>query len=96
MVSARIVTETTITLAAAQRAAHVIGVEIVPPAIADARENARRNGLSNRARFILGDAAAEFERLPIVQDAALLQNILYSGIWTRFASAFRAKQEETP
>lgn len=53
----------TITLAAAQRAAHVIGVEIVPPAIADARENARRNGLSNRARFILGDAAAEIPKL---------------------------------
>ena len=46
--------------------------------------------------LLAGDAAAEFERLPIVQDAALLQNILYSGIWTRFASAFRAKQEETP
>ena len=53
----------TITLAAAQRAAHAVGVEIVPPAIADARENARRNGLSSRARFILGDAAAEIPKL---------------------------------
>ena len=34
-----------------------------------------------------------FECLPIVQDAALLQNILYSGVWTRFDAAFAAKQE---
>ena len=41
-----------------------------------------------------GDAAEAFERLPIVQDAAILQNILYSGVWTRFEAAFRTKQEE--
>ena len=39
----------------AQRA--VIGAEIVPEAIADAEENARRNGVEN-VEFLCGDAAA--------------------------------------
>lgn len=43
--------------------------------------------------LLAGDAAEAFECLPIVQDAALLQNILYSGVWTRFDAAFAAKQE---
>ena len=47
-----------------------------------------------RVRLLAGDAAEEFERLPIVQDAELLQNILYSGVWTRFEAAFRPQQEE--
>ena len=45
----------TISLALAQRAAQVIGAEIVPEAIADARANAQRNGVSN-VRFLCGDA----------------------------------------
>lgn len=46
----------TITLCMAGRAKRVIGAEIVPPAIADARENARRNGIEN-AEFFCGDAS---------------------------------------
>lgn len=53
----------TITLAAARWAGFATGVEIVPPAISDANTNARRNGLTDRARFICGDAAAELPRL---------------------------------
>ena len=45
--------------------------------------------------LLAGDAAEAFEGLPIVQDAAILQNILYSGVWTRFEAAFRTKQEES-
>ena len=57
-------------------------------------------GVSSGADFrpqltlLAGDAAEAFERLPIVQDAAILQNILYSGVWTRFEAAFRTEQEE--
>ena len=47
----------TITQVMARRAARVIGAEIVPEAIADARENARRNGVEN-AEFFCGDASA--------------------------------------
>lgn len=46
----------TITLCLAKRAKRAIGAEIVAPAIADARENAVRNGVEN-AEFFCGDAA---------------------------------------
>ena len=47
----------TITLAMAGAAGKVIGVEVVPQAVEDARENALRNGVTN-AEFICGDAGA--------------------------------------
>ena len=53
----------TISLAAARWARHVTGIEIVPPAIENARKNALRNGLDSKARFICGDAAKEIPRL---------------------------------
>ena len=54
----------TITLCLARQAKKAIGAEIVPPAIADARENARRNHIEN-AEFFCGDAsdiAAKLEK----------------------------------
>ena len=45
----------TITLAMAAAAGKVIGVEVIPQAVEDARDNARRNGIEN-ARFLCGDA----------------------------------------
>ena len=45
----------TITLAMASAAGRVIGVEVVPQAVEDARYNARRNGIGN-AEFFCGDA----------------------------------------
>ena len=45
----------TITLAMASAAGRVIGVEVIPQAVADARDNARRNGIEN-AEFFCGDA----------------------------------------
>ena len=47
----------TITQVMARRAARVIGAEIVPEAIEDARANAQRNGVEN-VEFFCGDAAA--------------------------------------
>ena len=52
----------TISLALSRRAAKVIGAEIVPQAIQDARENARRNGVEN-TEFFCGDAGAVAARL---------------------------------
>ena len=46
----------TITLCLARKARHAIGVEVVPAAIADAKENAARNGLADRAEFFCMDA----------------------------------------
>lgn len=47
----------TISLTLAERAGQVIGVEVVPQAVEDARENARRNGLADKTRFECGDAS---------------------------------------
>lgn len=51
-----------ITLPLARHAAHVTGVEIVEDAVADARENARRNGAEN-VRFIAGATEDVLTRL---------------------------------
>ena len=53
----------TISLCAARHARRVTGIEIVPPAIADAKRNAARNGLEAKAGFLCGDAATEIPRL---------------------------------
>ena len=37
-----------------------------------------------------------FERLPIIQDAGILRNILYGGVWVRYAAKHReAAQDDT-
>ena len=55
----------TISLMLARHARHVVGIEIVPQAIADAKENARRNGVEN-AEFRVG--AAEDVLPKLVED----------------------------
>jgi len=52
----------TITLIMARDARHAIGAEIVAPAIEDARENARTNGIEN-AEFLLADAGEAAKQL---------------------------------
>lgn len=41
-------------------------------------------------RYILtmlaGECAAKFERLPLVRDADIIRNVLYSGVWLRYNS----------
>lgn len=52
----------TITLALARQCRSVVGVELVPAAIDDARDNARRNGVSN-VRFLCADAGEAAQAL---------------------------------
>ena len=47
----------TITLCMAKAAGKVIGVEVIPQAVEDAKDNAKRNGIEN-AEFFCGDAGA--------------------------------------
>ena len=64
----------TITLAMAGAAGKVIGVEVVPQAVEDARENAKRNGIEN-AEFFCGDAgqaALELEKQGIKADVVVV------------------------
>ena len=42
----------------------------------------------------LGRCTAEFEKLPLVQDKALLDKILYSGVWAGVYGRKRGKQKE--
>ena len=51
----------TISLVMARQAGRVVGAEIVPAAVEDARANARRNGIDN-AGFFCGDAAEAARR----------------------------------
>lgn len=52
----------TIGLSMAAKAGRIIGVEVVPEAIEDAKQNAARNGVHN-ARFLCADAAAAAKQL---------------------------------
>ena len=52
----------TITLALSRRAGKAVGVEVVPEAIEDAKENAARNGVSN-VEFFCADASIAAARL---------------------------------
>ena len=60
----------TITLAMASAAGKVMGVEVIPQAVEDAKDNAKRNGIEN-AEFFCGDAgqaALELEKQGIRPD----------------------------
>ncbi|NCB64234.1 MAG: 23S rRNA (uracil(1939)-C(5))-methyltransferase RlmD [Clostridia bacterium] len=54
----------TISLCLAQKAGKVIGAEVVPSAVEDARENAARNGVKN-AEFICADAGEAAAKLAL-------------------------------
>ena len=41
---------------------------------------------------MMARACMAFERLPILQDAEILRNILYSGIWLRFENATKKRK----
>ena len=64
----------TITLAMASAAGKVIGVEVIPQAVEDAKDNARRNGIEN-VEFFCGDAgqaALELERNGVRPDVVVV------------------------
>ena len=64
----------TITLAMASAAGRVIGVEVIPQAVEDAKDNALRNGIEN-AEFFCGDAgqaALELESKGIKADVVVV------------------------
>ena len=45
-------------------------------------------------QMLMGDCILAFDRLPLVQDAGLLKNILCLGFWTQFDRRFKDKKEE--
>ena len=64
----------TITLAMSKAAGKVIGVEVIPQAVEDARDNAKRNGIEN-AEFLCADAGAaalELEKQGVKADVVVV------------------------
>ena len=64
----------TITLCLAKAAGKVIGVEVIPQAVEDAKDNAKRNGIEN-AEFFCGDAgqaALELEEQGVRPDVVVV------------------------
>lgn len=42
---------------------------------------------------MMARASAAFERLPVIEDAEIMRNILYSGIWLRFEAATEKRRK---
>lgn len=59
------------------------------------KDNAKR--FEDILNMILGEALYWFDRLPLVQDAEILKNILCTGLWAAFAKKYKSnnKREET-
>ena len=55
-------------------------------------------GFQERVKQILimmmSEACREFEKLPIIKYADILRNILYSGVWCRFETVSKKREEE--
>jgi hypothetical protein len=57
----------------------------------------RRSDFDSECQQILMMQIAEccraFERLPIIEDVGILRNILYSGIWAKFAAVYKRRKD---
>ena len=43
--------------------------------------------------MMIADCTQEFEKLPLVQDIDILRNILYSGVFCRYAQIQKRRKE---
>ena len=53
-----------------------------------------REGDYNLLSMLLSDCTRAFEHMPLVQDAGLLRNILYAGVWQKYHQAFHMTSKE--
>ena len=42
----------------------------------------------------MAGAAAAFERLPLLQDAEIMRNILYSGVFLHYEAAVKRRKDQ--
>lgn len=56
--------------------------------------DAKPEELRSTLEGMLGYASGAFEFLPLVQDAALLRNILYSGIWLKYNCGIEKRRKK--
>ena len=45
-------------------------------------------------KMMMAETSKVFEQLPILEDAEILRNILYAGVWTRYGQ-IRCRRKET-
>ena len=43
---------------------------------------------------MMSEAAKAFERMPVIQNASIIRNILYSGVWTRFQAVYAKRHRK--
>ena len=55
-------------------------------------DNDRRFG--DTLRMLLGECLFWFDRLPLVQDAAILKNILCAGLWAQFNKRYKKEESD--
>jgi hypothetical protein len=44
--------------------------------------------------LVMADAAAEYEKLPLPRYRAILDSVVYSGIWSRYVLKMKPKKED--
>ena len=55
-------------------------------------DNARR--FEDILKMLLGDCLFWFDKLPLVQDLGILQNILCEGLWTQFKKSYSKEESD--
>lgn len=45
-------------------------------------------------KMMMAESSRAFERLPILEDAEILRNILYAGVWTRYVQVQHKRKEK--
>ncbi|MCI8551102.1 MAG: hypothetical protein HFI68_11055 [Lachnospiraceae bacterium] len=45
--------------------------------------------------MMMAGCARAFERLPVIKDVAILRNILYAGVWTKYDCIVKKREERT-
>ena len=44
--------------------------------------------------LMIGECTDAFERLPLIENAEIMRNILYSGVWVRYTNCKEARLKE--
>lgn len=57
-------------------------------------EDKSEQDLKHILTMLIGECAASFERLPLVSDADIMRNILYSGVWLRYNTQMDKRHKE--
>ncbi len=50
---------------------------------------------SQTLNMMMAGCAGAFERLPVIKDVAILRNILYAGVWTKYDCIVKKREERT-